>query len=67
MRGKWTLYIDQYGKRCGASTVRELRDLLGGGRVAKMYRDKADGRAVHVGYIVGGHWCTAYQPVEIPA
>lgn len=67
MRGKWTLYIDQFGNRWGAATLRELREKLGGGRIAKMYRDKTNGTAVHCGYIVGRHWCTAYQPVELAA
>lgn len=66
MNGKWTLYIDQYGNRFGAATVKELRAKIGcgGSRVSKMYRDKKDGRTVHVGYVVGTQWCTAYQPVE---
>ncbi len=67
MRGKWTLYIDQYGNKWGAHTVTALRAKIGGGRVSKLYRDSRDGGAVHVGYIVGPHWCTAYQPVELPA
>ena len=66
MRGNFTLYIDQFGNKWGASTVAELRSNIGGGRVAKMYRDVAGG-AVHCGYIVGAHWCTAYRPVEIAA
>jgi hypothetical protein len=67
MRGIWTLYIDQYGNKWGASTIAELRAKIGGGRVAKMYRDKRDGAAVHCGYVIGRHWCTAYQPVELAA
>lgn len=65
MNGQFTLYLDQYGNRYVAATVKELRAKIGGGRVAKMYRDKKDGRVVHVGYIIGPHWLTAYQPVEI--
>jgi hypothetical protein len=65
MSGKWTLYIDQYGQRIGASTVKELREKVGGGRVFKIYRDKKDGAVVHVGYGVGGRWFDAYQPVEV--
>ena len=37
---------------------------MGGGRVSKMYVDKKDGRSVHIGYVVGQHWLTAYQRVE---
>lgn len=69
MYGKQTLYIDQWGNRFWAKTVEELRKQIGSGgsRVSKMYCDKKDGRSVHVGYVVGNHWCTAYQPVERPA
>lgn len=67
MHGKRILYVDQWGNRFWAKTVKELRKQIGGGgsRVLKMYRDKKDGRVVHVGYVVGEHWCIAYQPVEI--
>lgn len=69
MKGKFTLYIDQYGNRFYAHTVKELRDQIGMGksRVSKMYRDKVDGRTVHVGYVIGQHWLTAYQPLELAA
>lgn len=67
MRGKLTLYLDQYGNRFFARTVAELRDKIGGGRVSRMYADKNDGHTVHVGYVVGPHWCTAFQPMEMPA
>jgi len=67
MNGNLTLYRDQYGNTFKARTVRELRAVIGGGRISKMYVDKADGRTVHCGYVIGQHWLTAYQPVEIPA
>lgn len=67
MKGKWTLYLDQFGNKWTASTVAELRRKIGGGRIAKMYADKTDGRTMHTGYVVGQHWCTAFQPVETPA
>ena len=69
MRGKQTLYLDQWGNKWWAKTVTELADKLGYSRrsVSKMYCDKVDGSVVHVGYVVGKHWCTAYQPVELPA
>lgn len=63
MKGKPTLYIDQWGSRWWAKTIKELREQIGG-RVSKMYVDKKDGRSVHVGYVVGQHWLTAYQRVE---
>lgn len=64
MNGKWMLYIDQWGNRFGASTVRELCQKAGYSRARRMYQDKKDGRSVHVGYVIGPHWCTAYQPYE---
>jgi len=69
MNGKFTLYIDQYGNKFAAHTVKELRAKvgMGGARVSKMYNDKKDGRTVHTGYVIGQHWLTAYQPVELAA
>lgn len=58
-----TLYIDQWGNKWWAKTVRELRQAVGG-RLSKMYVDKKDGTPVHVGYVVGRHWCKAYRRVE---
>ena len=65
MRGKTTLFIDQYGSKLWARTVRELRELAGGGRVSKMYVDKKVGGTMHVGYVVGARWFSAYHPVEL--
>lgn len=62
MRGQWMLYRDQYGNSWGASTVRELREKIGGGKVSKMYADDRAGDCVHIGYVVGQHWCRAYLP-----
>lgn len=69
MKGKLFLYVDQYGNRYYSKTVKELRSkILGGGsRISKMYRDCKSGKTVHCGYVVGGRWLTAYQPVELPA
>lgn len=69
MNGKITLFVDQWGNRFFARSAKELRSLIGSGgsRVSKMYHDKTSGAVVHCGYVIGGHWLTAYQPVEIPA
>lgn len=69
MNGKLMLYIDQWGQKFWARTVKELRSNIemGGSRVSKMYVDKKSGGTAHIGYVVGRHWLTAYQPVEIPA
>jgi hypothetical protein len=61
------LYIDQFGARFWAQTVKQLREQIGGGRVSKMYIDKIDGRTVHIGYVIGKHWLAAYAPIEKPA
>ena len=61
------MYVDQWGGRFFASTVKELRSQIGGGgsRASKMYRDKKDGSVVHVGYVVGEHWLTGFIPMEV--
>ena len=66
MNGKLMLYVDQYGNRYCAKTVKELRSQIENGwcRVNKMYVGKTDGRVVHVGYVIGPHWFTAYVPYE---
>lgn len=65
MNGKQTLYLDQFGNRWWAKTVKELRSQIGmgGSRVSKIYIDKKDGRTAHVGYVIGRHWLEAFQPV----
>jgi hypothetical protein len=67
MNGKIMLYLDQFGNRFWAHSVRELRERIGGGRVSKLYQDKRDGSAVHIGYVIGQHWLSAFVPVERPA
>lgn len=64
LRGKRTLFIDQYGNRFWASTLSELKAQLSG-RVEKMYTDKVDGSTYHTGYVIGQHWLTAYRPAEL--
>jgi len=63
------LYLDQYGNKFHANTVKELRSKIGmgGSRVSKMYVDKKDGHTVHIGYVIGQHWLTQYTPIEKPA
>ena len=69
MRGKRTLYIDQYNRHIYARTVAELRKKAGGGRVSKMYTEKVKGphagKVFHTGYVVGKRWFAAFAPVEI--
>lgn len=63
-KGQQLLYVDQYGDRFYASTVKELREQigLGGSRVRPMYFDGKDGKLYKCGYVVGKHWCDAYAP-----
>ena len=67
MNGKTLLYIDQWGNRWYAKTVKDLANQLGysKGSARRIYRDKKDGRTVPVGYTIGRHWLEAFQPVEI--
>ena len=67
MNGRTILYIDQYGSKFWAKSVKALIEQVGGGRVSKMFCDKEDGRTVHTGYVIGSHWLSAFSPVELPA
>jgi len=64
MKGKTILYVDQYGRNIFAKTVSELREKAGGGRVSKMYCGET--HVFHIGYVVGGSWFRAFEPVRIP-
>ena len=68
MNGRLLLYLDQFGNHFYARTVRELRAQIAGGRsrVFKMYADGKDGLPLHVGYVIGGHWLSMFEPVELP-
>jgi hypothetical protein len=55
---------DQYGQEItleGKHPRKELLDYLGEKSARRIYRDKKDGRTVHVGYIVAGSWWTFYN------
>jgi len=62
------LFLDQYGNRFHARTVRELRAQIGNGssRVSLMCCDLPDGSAARIGYVIGDHWLTAYVPEVRP-
>ena len=55
---------DQYGQtyhNLGKHPRKELIQRIGCQHVSKMYQDKQDGNCVHVGYVIGQHWCTLYE------
>lgn len=55
------MYVDQWGQRYYAATVKELRKQIGHApRVSRMYQDGKDGKTYKVGYVIGRHWLTAY-------
>jgi hypothetical protein len=58
-----SLYVDQFGNRFMAHTVKELRKLIGNGgsRVSCMYQDAKDGTTYKVGYVIGQHWLTRFE------
>lgn len=60
-----TLFMDQYGQTVVARNRTELREKVGGGSVSKMYVDQKDGRTLWIGYVVGGHWFTAFHRTEL--
>ncbi len=66
MNGTPTLFLDQFGSHIFANTVKELRSKVNGGgcRVGKMYVDQKNGSTIHIGYVVGPRWFTAFQRVE---
>ena len=56
--------IDQYGQTyhdLGKHPRKELMERLGFRKSSKMYRDKIDGTAIHVGYVIGQRWCRLYE------
>ena len=62
--------IDQYGHTyhgLGAHPRKELLKRLGRSHAERMYCDKSDGTAVHVGYIIGGLWLTLYTVTPFEA
>lgn len=61
------LWIDQYGHKVYARDRAELMRVVGSTHASKIYRDKKDGRTVHVGYVVAGRWFDRYAPVEVEA
>lgn len=61
------LYIDQYGDKYYARTVKELREKIGGGSVSKMYCDGVDGKVYHIGYCIGKHWFNCFTPMRVAA
>lgn len=61
MNGTWMLYIDQHGGKYGARTVRELCEQFDRKKAHRQYSDTRAG-TFHTGYIIAGHWLTAYVP-----
>lgn len=64
MNGHLLLYLDQYNNIFYAHTVNELRKQIknGSSTVHKMYSDEHK-VPKHIGYAIGGHWLTAFQPI----
>jgi len=49
--------IDQYGNKVFVNHPRkELAELHGVQHVEKVYRHGKNGVAIHIGYVVSGHW-----------
>lgn len=58
------LFIDQYGNKWRAGTVKQLREKIGGGHVSIMYQDTKSAGTVRAGYVIGQYWLTEYRPAE---
>jgi len=57
------LYIDQYGDKFWARTVKELCEKIGVPKARKMY-DDFDGRSYQVGYVIGEYWLLEFTPTR---
>lgn len=66
-KGQSVLFINQYGDKIWARSLKELRTLANGGKVAKQYCDDKQGKTWHTGYIIGEQWFTAYLPLRVEA
>lgn len=51
--------IDQYGNHIliEKHPRKELMEHFGIQHASKMYVDTKDGKSMHIGYVVRGHWC----------
>jgi hypothetical protein len=54
--------IDQFGNTYHAldHPRKDLMERLNRRAASKMYVD-VDGKPVHIGYVIGRHWCTVYE------
>jgi len=57
------LYIDQYGDKFWARTIKELCEKMGVSKASKMY-DDFDGKSYQVGYVIGDHWLLEFTPMR---
>lgn len=63
-KAKVRLFIDQYGYKYYASTLKELKEKhYLKGKISKMYVDRKD-KVYHIGYVIGQNWLTEFSPVE---
>lgn len=56
--------IDQYGTTyhdLGPHPRKALLERLDRKRASKMYMDKTDGRVLHIGWVIAGHWLTVFE------
>ena len=62
-KSKTYMAIDQYGQTYHGLVHprKDLMERLYNKHAQKMYSDKADGSACHVGYVIGGHWLKLYK------
>lgn len=60
------LYMDQWGNRFWAKTIKQLCREVGYSKARRMYVDGKDGKCYHVGYVIGKHWLNAYTPMRNP-
>ena len=61
--------VDQYGNTHHGLSFprRDLLALVGRRHADKMYVDRRDGTAAHIGYVIGGLWLTVYEVRRLDA
>ena len=60
---KHYMAVDQYNQTYHGlrHPRKDLLERLGRSKASKMYIDRKDGEAVHVGYVIAGQWLTIYE------
>jgi hypothetical protein len=63
----WFMAIDQYGQHYDGlkHPRKDLMERIGCKHASKMYVDGKDGKAYHVGYVIGRLWLNVYRVIPL--